>query len=277
MKKSNISYLFALAAICISVVFAGESSAKDQKDASFPDWYCSLDSDQELQKAIKMNNSGDPTGAFKVLSSCAEKGSAGAMLLLALQYDKGQGTPKDLGKALLWLRKGYDSLRKRAKLTSDQDYLQGMEAGKQKNYVLAKQKFDASASKGFPDAMFQLAKMSALGMGVPKDGEKAFETLRGAVLELGKHFESLKDDAQQKACNCTLRVLYGALEMYSLDGHEPIREFSEDMLKPDGILVKGQYLKSFKRPTPQCVYISEGDISSDTGVLKCVIHGALPK
>ena len=82
-----------------------------------------------------------------------------------------------------------------------------------------------------------------------------------------------------RSCQSNIRVLQGAIEMYNMDVPTPMMmtEINDENQK---ILIKGKYIKS-KEPLvcPETYqkghYLSEGDLSSEEGVMYCTYHGTL--
>lgn len=81
------------------------------------------------------------------------------------------------------------------------------------------------------------------------------------------------------SCRSNIRVLQGAIEMYNMDVPNPMMmtEINDENQK---ILIKGKYIKS-KEPLvcPETYqkghYLSEGDLTSEEGVMYCTYHGTL--
>lgn len=235
-----------------------------------------VDVNSEFAKAMAIYGQGDKAKAFQAVSDCAEKGHPDAQTQLGQMLYKGEGTPKDLNKALVLLKRGYDGSRKLLKIEEDADYTAGIEAGKNKNYDVARQRFLASGQSGNPDGHAQLAKMAATGLGQPKDPEKAYQHLMQAHVVLSGIFKSLKADARKKACFANQRVLLGAVEMYNMDHPEMIHAITHEMTGETGMLVTEKYLKTgLQSPEPECQYSSEGDLAQD-GKIKCSFHGSVP-
>ena len=65
-------------------------------------------------------------------------------------------------------------------------------------------------------------------------------------------------DSREKSCFSNQRIIMGAIEMYNMDNEQMMNsiDFSR--------LLEGKYLKEIpKKPTTECDYFSEGDLSVD--------------
>ena len=76
-------------------------------------------------------------------------------------------------------------------------------------------------------------------------------------------------DTREKSCFSNQRVIMGAIEMYNMDNKQMMTsiDFSR--------LLEGKYLKEIpQKPTNECDYFSEGDLSED-GYISCKKHGSV--
>ena len=107
-------YVFALTASLIAisvvppVVQATPSTEQQKQDAK-----ASYELGVKYREGKK-----DLKKAFDLCKEAAEKGLAEAQNLLALMYEKGEGTTEDLGQALHWceeaVKNGYDQAKEKA-------------------------------------------------------------------------------------------------------------------------------------------------------------------
>lgn len=90
-----------------------------------------------------------------------------------------------------------------------------------------------------------------------------------------KQMKQVATVARAKACASNIRVLTGAVEMYNMDHLEMMKKLDINKLinsSPSGFT----YLKAEpSKPEPECKYVSEGDLSSVNGFIKCEKHGTL--
>ncbi len=84
-----------------------------------------------------------------------------------------------------------------------------------------------------------------------------------------------RDGSRMKACYANMRVILGAIEMYNMD-HQQMRDWvsDADVTSPDGMLVRGGYLKTpISRYEPDCYYSGQG-LTKD-GKIVCSRHGTV--
>lgn len=79
--------------------------------------------------------------------------------------------------------------------------------------------------------------------------------------------------AKEKACYANMRMILGAVEIYNSENEKTITDLSDsDATSEEGVLVKGNYLKSaISRPTEQCHY--SGNNLTTGGQIVCREHG----
>ena len=100
-----------------------------------------------------------------------------------------------------------------------------------------------------------------------------------AAMAVPNHHGRNSSSRRLNYCRSNIRVLQGAIEMYNMDVPTPMMmtEINDENQK---ILIKGKYIKS-KEPLvcPETYqkghYLSEGDLSSEEGVMYCTYHGTL--
>jgi len=89
------------------------------------------------------------------------------------------------------------------------------------------------------------------------------------------NFQAARGQALQKACFANQRVLMGAIEMYNMDNDEMIKEITPDMFNAGGLLLREKYLANpLRMPDPDCLIYSEGDLTGDSGQIRCKKHGS---
>lgn len=93
----------------------------------------------------------------------------------------------------------------------------------------------------------------------------------------GRH--GTREGYRQKACYANMRVIQGAVEMYNMDHGTEQKQMCDhlvdaDVTSPDGLLVRGGYLKRpITRYEPDCYYSGQG-LSKD-GKIVCSRHGTV--
>lgn len=113
------------------------------------------------------------------LKKQADSGDVDAQYNLGVMYNKGEGVPKDVAKAVEWWQKAA------AQGQAAAQHLLGLMCAKgegvQKNSVKAVEWFQKAAAQGDADAQNNLARMYYLGEGIPKDVAKAAEWVQKAA------------------------------------------------------------------------------------------------
>jgi len=105
------------------------------------------------------------------LRKTAAHGDAEAMYDLAMVYRDGEGTPKDLKKALYWFRKS--AARGKAEAMNELGCAYSKGAGVTVDYVAALGWFRRGAARGDIIAMLNIGVAYDLGQGVPADDAEA--------------------------------------------------------------------------------------------------------
>jgi uncharacterized protein len=117
--------------------------------------------------------------AHQELIELARNGSADAQTALGRMYLAGDGTPKNYGEALNWLRRAAAQGSAQAQLGLGYMYARG--EGVAQDYVEAVRWFLKAAAQGDPDAQYDLALMYEEGHGVAADPAQALRWLRQAA------------------------------------------------------------------------------------------------
>lgn len=86
------------------------------------------------------------------------------------------------------------------------------------------------------------------------------------------NFKKARNEAQKKACFANQRVLLGAVEMYNMDHPEMLQTLNSKSFES---LVKEGYIKYAPECPTRGEYLSEGDLCTATGQIKCSKHGAV--
>lgn len=109
----------------------------------------------------------DYAAALKPLTECAEQGSPGAQLMLAIMYDNGLGVPQDDKAAVHWYALSAKQGLADAQGNLGLMYVKGR--GMPQDYKAAVRWFTLSAKQGLANAQYNLGVMYSSGDGVPQD------------------------------------------------------------------------------------------------------------
>ena len=116
--------------------------------------------------------------AAKLYRQCADMGNDQCQLALGVQYEYGQGVPKDESQAVAWYRKSADQGNAIGQKTLGLMYELGK--GIPENWAEAFRLYSLSAEK-YQEGAFALARMFEFGMGVPQNRARAIEWFKKAA------------------------------------------------------------------------------------------------
>ena len=116
--------------------------------------------------------------AAKLYRQCADMGNDQCQLALGVQYEFGEGVPKNESQAVAWYRKSADQGNAIAQKTLGLMYELGKGVGE--NWAEAFRLYSLSAPK-YKDGAFALGRMYEFGMGVPQNRALAIETFKKAA------------------------------------------------------------------------------------------------
>lgn len=122
---------------------------------------------------------GNYDSAFVYFTAAAKEGDAEAMSFLGIAYVSGEGTEPDTVQALYWLDKGGKKERDPRGMNAVGVLYENEEKMDQR--YLAGHWYRQAASKGFPEAMRNLARLHRLGLGVARSDSAALEWYQRAV------------------------------------------------------------------------------------------------
>ena len=126
----------------------------------------------EIQKAREAYAKGDFEKAFGIAKLLAAQGNIDAKYELGGMYYKGQGTSKNMKKAIFWWEQSGEQGHVKAQENLVYMYRSGKEIQQNdKKYLYWLKK---SANKGSPEMQFMLAYMYSSGEEINKDKNKAF-------------------------------------------------------------------------------------------------------
>lgn len=126
----------------------------------------------DIQKAREAYSKGDFTKAFSIVKLLATQGDIDAKYELGGMYYKGQGTSKNMKKAIFWWEQSDEQGYVKAQENLVHMYRSGKEIQQNdKKYLYWLKK---SANQGSPDMQFLLAYMYSSGEEIKKDENKAF-------------------------------------------------------------------------------------------------------
>ena len=134
-----------------------------------------------LEKGVELYNQKKFTEAFFIIETEAKKGDGEAQFLLGKMYDFGNGTKKNLNKAVYWYRKGAE--RGNAKAMFNLALMYSTGEGVNKDLKQAHKFYLKSAESGNDAAQFNLALMYLNGEGVQQNYKKAYEWFYKAALQ----------------------------------------------------------------------------------------------
>jgi TPR repeat protein len=116
----------------------------------------------------------------ELYESAANRGFARATTNLGYTYLNGEGTPKDEHKAVELFRKASNQLHPAAQNALARMYSNG-QGGLEKDVAKAIDLYGKAAAQGLSEAMWNLAYLYEVGLGVPKDERKAVDLYRQAI------------------------------------------------------------------------------------------------
>ena len=135
----------------------------------------------DLEKGIALSEAKQYGEAFPLIEKEARQGNAKAPFYLGKMYDFGEGTKKDLKKAIYWYRQGARQGDPKAMHNLASLYVRG--EGVEKDFKKAVELYSQAAEKGLPMAQHNLSVMYADGKGVKQDYAKAFEWAYKAAVQ----------------------------------------------------------------------------------------------
>jgi hypothetical protein len=116
--------------------------------------------------------------AAKLYRQCADMGNDQCQLALGVQYEYGQGVPKNASQAVAWYRKAADQGNAIGQKTLGLMYELGQ--GVRENWAEAFRLYSLSAPK-YKEGAFALGRMFEFGMGVPQNRAQAIEAFKKAA------------------------------------------------------------------------------------------------
>ncbi|MDJ0837066.1 MAG: SEL1-like repeat protein [Acidobacteriota bacterium] len=138
-----------------------------------------------------MEETGSQNRAVMHFLRAADLGHGGALYRLAELFEEGRGVPKDMIKAVAYLRRGVARGHSPSRTRLGDMHLVG--TGRVlRDYREAAELFQAAAEAGHPRAQNRLGQLYALGVGVPKDLDKA-QRWFDAAMSKGYPASSLDD------------------------------------------------------------------------------------
>ena len=135
----------------------------------------------DLEKGIALSKEKRYGEAFPLIEKEARQGDAKAQFYLGKMYDFGEGTKKDLKKAIYWYRQG--ASQGNPKAMYNLAYLYAYGEGVEKDLKKAVELYSQAAKKGLPMAQYNLSLMYVDGKGVEQNYDKAFEWAYKAAVQ----------------------------------------------------------------------------------------------
>lgn len=123
----------------------------------------------KIEEANKLYIDGKIRDAFDKYIILAEEGITSAQRFVGWMYFLGEGTDKDLSHALRWFSKAAESDDDEAVYGCARIYL------KNKEYELAREYLNKGEKIDYPPSIFRLGLLYMNGLGVEKNGEKAYQ------------------------------------------------------------------------------------------------------
>lgn len=144
---------------------------------------------------LTLYDRGSYTEAAEAFTKAANEGSSLGQVWLGLQYEEGQGVPKDFNKAASLYRQAADQGDGLAQLKLGELYWRGQ--GVPQDPVQAVFWIRKAANGGFSIAQYNLGMRYSAGVGVPEDSDQAVFWIRkaadqrdqDAMFELGTRYE----------------------------------------------------------------------------------------
>ncbi len=112
--------------------------------------------------------------AFEKDRTLADEGDVEAQFRLGSRYEKGEGVPRDVMKAIGWYQRAADNGSVKAQINLGGIYMEGA-AGVRRNYAEAKRWYLMAAEHGSAFAQFNLGLLYEQGWGASKDEAQALQ------------------------------------------------------------------------------------------------------
>jgi TPR repeat protein len=135
----------------------------------------------DFKTGLDAFNRGDFTAALKEWQPIAEAGDPNAQYNLGLLYARGQGVPRDYGKAAEWYRKAADSGVAAAEYNLGVMYANGQ--GVERNQSEASRWFSKAAEQGVTAAQINLGRIYDEGEGASRNPAEAEKLYRQAAAQ----------------------------------------------------------------------------------------------
>ena len=141
----------------------------------------SLAQADNLEKGISLYNKKQFNEAFPIIKKEANSGNAEAQYYLGRMYEFGEGSRKDISKAVFWYKKGAYQNNRKAQNNLANLYMDGH--GVPKDWEKAFKLYSLSAAQGTAAARYNLGLMYRRGEGTERNYTKAFHLFQQAATQ----------------------------------------------------------------------------------------------
>ncbi|NLI75807.1 MAG: sel1 repeat family protein [Candidatus Riflebacteria bacterium] len=198
----------------------------------------------------------------------ADRGNPSGFYYLGRLHEQGLGVARDMNEAAKCYRKAFETLSLTTK--------KGKGAGPASPGARAAE--TATTGPGTAAPATPAAPLVATPLPEPAPGPVSEPTPLpdDTAPPPGMTAAQYRDECYAKACAANRRVIMCAVELYNLDHPEMLKSITDADVGPAGPLMRAGSLKTpIQRPTPGCVYSSEGDLTSVTDCrIRCAVHGS---